>query len=242
MNTRDMQMMKDIIIQIGDISNENNILFSVNYLQISKTNLILLKGLLEGLKKKGILITIDRPHQYMEHLLRMHRIDYTNLLFIDTISRFSGSKLGTRNNGDNYNIQGSPFQIDLLPELFSPNPKNDNGGEGKLDLANVDFILVDNIATMLSYNDYDMVVVFLRNYLAKSNNTNKIFKAVILDKKTHGNLYREARRLCDREIIIDGMEGRKSGVIDERKERIPFLIKKISSTCTPLKNLFLEDV
>lgn len=219
MNIEDIQLMKDIISQLGDLNHGHRVLFSVRYERIAKTNLILLRALLEELNKKGILITIDRPHQYMEHLLRMHRINYNNLLFIDTIARFSGNKLSDNLDVGNVRIMDSPFQIDLLPGLFSLNQGDLDGVEDKIDITGVDFILIDNVATILNYNDPNMVERFLENYMAKFSNLNNIFISLTLDRVTHNSLYQVARRLFDKEIDIEMLRNRKADLDHERREK-----------------------
>ncbi|MEE9150404.1 MAG: hypothetical protein V3U20_01050 [Thermoplasmata archaeon] len=226
MNIEDIQLMRNIISQLGDMNHGNKVLFSVSYERIAKTNLILLRALLEELSKKGILVTVDRPHQYMEHLLRMHRIDYNNLLFIDTIARFSGNILSDNLDIGNVRIVASPFQIDLLPGLFALNPEDVGGIEGKIDVTGMDFILIDNVATMLNYNDPSTVESFLENYLAKFRNLNNILISLTLDRVTHISLYQAARKLFDREINVDKLRSGKVGIDRESRERSLFSDKK----------------
>jgi hypothetical protein len=219
MNNEDIQLMRDIISQIDDLNYGKKVLFSVRYERIAKTNLLLLKAFLEELRKKGILVTIDRPHQYMEHLLRMHRINYNNLFFIDTIARFSGARLGGKDYSGNVKIMDSPFQIDLLPDMFSLNSGLASRVEAKIDIVDVDFILIDNVATMLNYNDPSMVEKFIENYLARFRDMNHIFIPLILDNVTHSSLYQVARRFCDKEIDINNLGKIKLGIDSERRER-----------------------
>lgn len=219
MNIEDIRLMRNIISLIGDINHGNKVLFAVSYERIAKTNLLLLKAFLEELNKKGILITIDRPHQYMEHLLRMHRINYENLLFIDTIARFSGNILSDNLNVGNVRILDSPFQIDILPELFASKPEGLGGVEGKIDITGVDFILIDNVATMLNYNDPNSVEKFLEDYIAKFRNLNNILISLTLDGVAYNSLYQVARRLFDREINVDDLRIGKVDLDREMKER-----------------------
>ncbi len=232
--------MRNIISLIGDINHRNKVLFSVSYERIAKTNLILLRALLEELKKKGILVTLDRPHQYMEHLLRMHRINYENLLFIDTIARFSGNILSDNLNVGNVRILNSPFQIDLLPELFASTPEEKVGVEDKIDITGVDFILIDNVATMLNYNDPTSVESFLENYMAKFSNLNNILISLTLDSVAYNSLYQAARRLFDREINVDDLIIRKMDLDKEMKERSLLSDKKTMLDLFSYRKCFTE--
>ena len=240
MNIKDIQLMKNIISQIGDMNNGNKVLFCVSYERIAKTNLILLRAFLEELNKKGILVTIDRPHQYMEHLLRMHRINYENLLFIDTIARFSGNILSDDLSVGNIRILDSPFQIDLLPGLFALNPEEQIEVEGQIDITGLDFILIDNVATMLNYNDPTSVESFLENYMAKFRNLNNILISLTLDSVAYNSLYQVARRLFDREINIDNLRIGKLDFDREMKERSLLSDKKTMLDLFSYRKCFSE--
>ncbi len=226
MNRTDINLMMKLLPQISDANQGNRLLLLVNYIRIAKTNLILLKALLEELNKRGIFISIDRPHRYMGHLLRIHRINYANLLFIDTITTFSSDKFEDTVGESNVKIIESPFQIHLLPELLSMNSdKYDNVGY-KIDLTDVDFIIIDNIAAMLNYNDHIMVEGFLESYLNKLTENRNILTPILLDRNTHFSLYEAVRRLCDREIDVNELESITSLRSELLNERLPYNIKK----------------
>ena len=79
MNKRDLyvmeQLKKDLDKKVmeqmkKDLDNKSNlILVSTNQVQLARTNLIMLNLLLSQMKLKGIFISVDRPHQYMVHLV-----------------------------------------------------------------------------------------------------------------------------------------------------------------------------
>jgi len=219
MNIDDMQLVKNMASWIGDLNGGNKVLILARYEHIAKTNVILLKALLEGLKKNGIFVSIDRPHKYMEHLLRMHKVDYSELAFLDTIAAYSADQFNIGNTTNNVKILDSPFQIHLLPEMFSLNSITGDGMESRIDVSYVDFILIDNIASMLNYNDFAMVETFLENYLNSLPLANNILIPVVLDSRTHESLYNVAKRLVDYEIVVDGMGQDKTGFDNEGKKR-----------------------
>ena len=220
MNTDDLKLMKILLNHIVDLANGNKMLFSVDYGHIAKTNLILLKGLLEDLQKKGLFVTVDRPHQYMEHLLRMHKINYTNLFFLDTITTFSGAISDKNININNVTILDSPFQIDLLPELFSHSNKN-IGLKNQIDITGLEFILIDNVASMLNYNDLETVENFLKKYFDKFIHTDRIFLPLLIDKLRHGSLYITAKKWFDVEIDLKSMKN-NNYIVPMEKKTIPF--------------------
>jgi hypothetical protein len=226
MNANDIKLMNGLIPKIREPTLGNRVLFLVNYMQIAKTNLILLKALLEELNRRGIFISIDRPHRYMGHLLRIHRINYTNLLFIDTITTFSSDKFDDDIEQSSVKVIESPFQIHLLPELLSMDSQYYGNMGYNIDLAGVDFILIDNIASMLNYNDHVMVEGFLESYLNKLTENKNIFTPILLDRNTHSALYESVKRLCDGEIDVDEIENVTCLKDDGADERLPYNIKK----------------
>ena len=210
MNENDIQLMKTMIFKIGDLGEGNKLLFATNFMQIAKINLILLKALLEELDWRGFFITIDRPHQYIEHLMRMHCINYSKLNFIDTIARFSADNLTGMDIRGNLRMLDSPFQIHLLPDMFDLNGTEVDLKVGKIYLDDVDFILIDNIASMLNYNEQGMVEQFLVNYLAKFEKARHIFVPVLIDRMSHSHLFEVARGLCDMELDVEVMANMKA--------------------------------
>lgn len=67
MNERDLQL-AEAINEIMDETNEPSIyLIHTKYTNVVRVNLVVLKAFLERKAKKGIMITIDRLHQYVSH-------------------------------------------------------------------------------------------------------------------------------------------------------------------------------
>ena len=94
-----MKNMEDIINSLmavlysPEAVNNKKVLVVSKYTERTRVNLILLKFFLEEMKMRGIFITIDRPHQYIEYLLKLHGISQDKLLYIDVVSQLSGEIL-----------------------------------------------------------------------------------------------------------------------------------------------------
>ena len=64
MNDRDIQLASALSTELRAGDTSLLYLVSTKYTNIVRVNLVILKALLDGLKLKGIVITVDRPHQY----------------------------------------------------------------------------------------------------------------------------------------------------------------------------------
>lgn len=160
MNERDMKIVDKIFNELHEVETRGAVVFNANFTQVAKTNLLLLKGLMDIDDEKGLFVVLDRPHQYMSYLLHMHDVSQKNLWYIDTVTHMSG---GRRKEEDNVNFLDDPFHIEELFDSFSTH--GDLGFEGGFtDIDNIDFILLDNVATMLNYNTTKKVEDFIRMF------------------------------------------------------------------------------
>jgi len=208
MNQKDINLMQAIMGEIGDIGTGERVLFKVSYSRIVQINLVILKILLDKWMKRGIFITVDRPHNYMDHLLKMHRVENRHrLTYIDAIGNYSGAEVMTI---EGKTIEHTPFQIERLPDELFVGIKESSG---TIDMRNNDFILIDNLAAMLNYNSLDSVITFVDRYLKAIALYDSIFTALFIDSHNHPGLYDAIKPLCDVELEIStDMNVRKRGM------------------------------
>ncbi len=208
MNQRDIELMQAIMKEIGEIGAGERVLFKVSYSRIVQTNLIILKILLDQWMKQGVFITIDRPHNYMEHLLRMHRVKNRHrLTYIDAICKYSGSEMQAV---ENRAITRTPFQIEHLPDELINGMKD---GTSTVDMRSNDFILIDNLAAMLNYNSMASIVKFVDRYLKAIALYDSVFTALFIDSNNNPGLYEAIKPLCDVELeITPEMQVKKGGM------------------------------
>jgi hypothetical protein len=193
MNERDESLMKYVMASMGENAT-GPVLFDVNSTQFVRANLVILKGLLLQKGLNGMFISVDRPHQYIVHLLRMHKINLENIMFIDAIGRFSADR---KECMASVGYVDAPFHIDTLPAAIS---NMGNNGNKKVSLDTCGFAMIDNLAALLPYNSYPSVEAFLRSFVGVMTARNNTIVPLVVDKEKCGLLYETARSLATMEI------------------------------------------
>ncbi|OPY31812.1 MAG: hypothetical protein A4E32_01415 [Methanomassiliicoccales archaeon PtaU1.Bin124] len=197
MNDKDLRLMAYLKESIGEPAKPGPILLDVKSTQFVRINLLLLKALSPENGMPGIFIAIDRPHQYMVHLLTMHQINSTGLVFLDAISRFSAD---TKTASAKVGFVHGPSHVDELPNAIREWSTNANGNS--LDMQSLRFAMIDNLAALLTYNSYSSVELFLRNFVGVLSTT-KLVIPFVVDKERNCVLYEMVRSLCENEISVN---------------------------------------
>lgn len=202
MNERDLLAMQKINSRLSSVETSNRVLFTVKYNQLARLNLILLKLFLDERKWKGILIVLDRPHQYISHLLHLHNVNQENLSYIDTVNSLSGFK---QQQNKNVSVVEDPFRIENLLNSFDIEKDNDIQ-EKPIDMDKINFILLDNVSTMLRHNDIYRIKDFVTSFTPILNNYDSLFLVVTIDRNAHKQLYEILKRTSnfDKEIDLMG--------------------------------------
>lgn len=190
MNEQDESLMGYIVASLGE-NTTGPVLFDVNSTQFVRVNLVILKGLLQEKNMNGLFISVDRPHQYMVHLMRMHRIGLDRLMFLDAIGRFSADNK-ICNAGASF--VDAPFHIDTLPAAIR------SMGSDRMDLDTCGFAMIDNLAGMLPYNCLASVEAFLKLFIEVMTSKGNAIVPLVVDKERCGMLYQTARSLAVKEI------------------------------------------
>jgi hypothetical protein len=195
MNAKDEEQMLDILRAFDKCGFKGAILFDVPSTQFVRVNLMMLRGLSEERNLPGIFISVDRPHQYMIHLLSMHKIKAEQLVYLDAISRFSADfKVASAN----VSYIDGPFRIDHLPMAMNEWMKSGNGKT--LSTGNCSFAIIDNLSTLLTYNSFNSVQIFLQNFLQTLHPSENMIIPLMIDSEKSGLLYETARTMCKVEI------------------------------------------
>ena len=199
MNKRDLyvmeQLKKDLDKKVMEQmkkelnNNSNLILVSTNQVQLSRTNLILLNLLLHQMKLKGIFISVDRPHQYMVHLLNLQHIAQQNLIYLDLISSVSGQVLNVDNDIDSKIIDG-PFNVSEFPNMVFKGYSTDGMVSiDSIDIKKQDFVLIDNIATLACYNSIREIEGFVKEIIEIIKSADKIICNITIDKHRDNHIF-----------------------------------------------------
>ncbi len=197
MNQRDTAQTAAILEAIGENGFAGAILIDAPYTQFVRVNLMLLKGLSQDTHLPGVFVSVDRPHQYIVHLLSMHQIKAEQLVFIDAISRFSAdSKVAQANVG----FLDGPFHIDRITTAFSQMRSLNDGTMPEL--KDVRFALIDNLSSLLTYNSFSSVEQFLTTFVRVFELQENVLIPLIIDSERSRPLYEVAKVLCAKEISI----------------------------------------
>lgn len=181
MNERDLILAERMMEEIRGLRNSAKIIVNTNFTQIGKTNLLLLKGLLDIERENGFFVALDRPHQYMSYLLHMHEVTQDNLWFIDAVTHTSGLR---RKERDNVNFLEGPFHIENLFDNLNIGVD----GCSFLSPERIDFFIIDNVATMLNYNDTVRVEEFIVSFSDFIKIHDHIIGCVTIDKESNPEL------------------------------------------------------
>jgi len=188
-------------------SANNRFLFVVRTPQIARINLTVLRILMAERKERGIYISIDKPDKHVKQILERHNI-----------SR-EGSYVDTGVHAENANPEAisAPMEASnkilvvsgiFCPTLFldsidatkasSPEAKARIVGE----LRTMNFIMVDNVSTMIAYNSNTKIHEFFVRIDAFLKEFPNIRAFMSTDKNLPPDIYQAARKAVDREVEI----------------------------------------
>lgn len=186
MNERDLRLVHTIQREIQYGSASGIYLFTTKYTNLVRVNLVVLKAELGEKHMRGVMVTVDRPHQYLSHLLQLHGIDQTDLTFVDAVSNHASD---TKKGGVATEFQNGPFNIETLPDFLV-------GSVGAVtsfakDFSRADFMMIDNIAAMLVFNHMENLKMFLKTYMQAlaTRRTKPLTTVLVMDKTQYPELY-----------------------------------------------------
>jgi len=182
MDRKDLKLVKNIMKELKKVDNPGTVLLDTPTTQIMKTNFFILKGLLDLEDKKGYFMTLDRPHQNMAYLLNNHQINQKNIWYIDTVNYLSGKKKIYRKNVE---AVKNAFEIEKLTEILEETGEKRNGFRT---LEDIDFVLIDNLAPMLNYNNMENIQEFLSSFEELIISHNNLLGCLVMDSDSNEDL------------------------------------------------------
>ncbi len=168
--------------ELKKVDNPGTVLLDTPTTHIMKTNFFILKGLLDLEDKKGYFMTLDRPHQNMAYLLNNHQINQKNIWYIDTVNYLSGKKKIYRKNVE---AVKNAFEIEKLTEILEETGEKRNGFRT---LEDIDFVLIDNLAPMLNYNNMENIQEFLSSFEELIISHNNLLGCLVMDSDSNEDL------------------------------------------------------
>jgi len=200
------QIIKSItdILYSPNAVNQSKLLIISKYTERTRVNLILLKYFLQEMNMRGLFITVDRPHQYIGYLLKLHSIPQKKLHFIDAISKISGGR--SVSGETNVHFMDGPYEVSFLEQIMCGVYKPGDIPTNYVDLKELDFILIDDIAAFARYMDEGEVKELVFSYLASIKRLGNVIAPVVLDINRNKQLYSILKQECERIILINLMK------------------------------------
>jgi hypothetical protein len=199
MNEKDLMLYEQIKGELGDPPQSGPVVIDVKTTQFVRLELVLLKALI-GDGRPGLFISVDRPHQYMVHLLTMHQIEHCNITFVDAVSRFSADRKQAKAN---VGFLRGPRNIDTLPEALKEWSSEDN--DQNFDLNECKFAMIDNPAILLNFNTHQVVYSFLEEFVECMGN--KVSIPLVVDRERNPNLFQMATSISKSELHMGVISG-----------------------------------
>ncbi len=225
------------VIYSPAVVDKKKILVVSKYTERTRVNLVLLRFFLEEMNMRGIFITIDRPHQYIEYLLKLHKIPQKKLLYIDVVSHLSGEVF--LNDDSNVFFMDGPYEVGFLDDVMDGHfePDSVSGGIQKnyVNLKEMDFILVDDIAALSKYLDDDGIKKFIDSYLTSIRRLATVTAPIVLDINKNKDLYNLLKDNCECIIFINLMKSmvkEVKGGSKKSKKKVPMKVKSSSISGT----------
>lgn len=202
MNEKDLAIVDKLMGRIDEVEKNGcrSLLFDTSFTQIAKTNLLLLKGFLDVKDKKGYFVVLDRPHQYMAYLLHMHDVSQENIWYIDTVTHMSGQEKVEK---DNVDFVEGPFHIEHLFKALEPKSEKQSNFASP---DEIDFVLIDNISSMLNYNSIEKAEEFIQSFKELIDQSGGITGCLVIDSESHPELDSKIKKHLDDSIDIDSIK------------------------------------
>ncbi len=180
MNPREVEISR----KLADIIPEYGVcLFDVKIHQQTRLILILLKGLVDIARKRGIVITVEKPHHYLTYLLGIHGISQRHITYVDLAS---SPKKSVK----------FPLKVGLNAPI---------GGflrASKIDPKDYGFILVDNLGHSKIFLSKKTMENFAR-YLISLSERKNICLLVPLDRERCPTTYEIMKKKARYEISME---------------------------------------
>jgi len=190
-----------------EVNSENRrFLFVVRTPQIARINLTVLRILMAERKERGIYISIDKPDKHVKHILERHNISREGS-YVDTGVHAEPPPEAISEPMSTPNkilvVSGifcPTLFLDSIDATIASSPEAREKIAGELNSMN--FIMVDNISTMMAYNSNTKIHEFFKRFDAFLNEYQNIRCFLSTDRNLPSDVYQEARKAVDREVEI----------------------------------------
>ena len=200
---RESGIMKELAEKLYSMedSNQNKVLIVSKYTERTRVNLLLLKFFLQERGQRGIFITIDRPHQYIAYLLKLHGICQKKLIFLDAVSRISGECHSEKET--NVCFMNGPYEVDFLRDITTQGFTAGDIPKPEIELEDIGFILIDDVAAFQKYNSTKVVEKLMISYLSTIESLKNVMAIIVLDVNKNKHLYKIITKNSDKVILVN---------------------------------------
>lgn len=161
-------------------------LATVDAKQYQKTNMALIKHLIEDQHFPGVYVTLNRPFSTIKKIFEKNGIDTRMIIFIDAVTKTVGGEVEKK---DNCLFIGNPENLSDISIAMDQAVRAVPGKEK--------FLLFDSLSTLLVYNKPITVARFV-HFMAGKMRVWKVKGIIItLEKESDRELIEELIPICD---------------------------------------------
>lgn len=151
-----------------------------------KTNLEIIRHLINNENIPGVYVTLNKPFETMESILEKEKIDTKMIIFIDAVTKTAGGKIEKTEKclfiGAPDNLSDISIAMDQAVRALPSKNK---------------FVFFDSLSTLLIYNDISTVARFI-HFLAGKMRVWKVKGIIVsLRKEKDKELINELTQFCD---------------------------------------------
>ncbi len=161
-----------------------------------KTNIEFVKHFTEEEEIPGVYVTLNKPYEIIEALLKKAKVDTRMVIFIDAVTKTAGGDLKKTKNclyiGNPERLSDISIAMDQAVRAIPVNEK---------------FVFFDSLSTLLLYNNPESVAQFI-HLLAGKMRAWKIKGIIVsLEKGADKELIEKLTQVCD--IVLELGDGEK---------------------------------
>ena len=168
------------------------VLVVVDAKQYQQTNLDLIKYYVNEQKTPGVYITLNKPYETVEKMLKSNKIDPRLIIFIDVITKLGGNPV----KKGNCLFIGSPEKLSDL-SIAIDQAVNSLPTKNK-------FLFFDSLNTLLIFNSKEVVQHFMYFLSGKMRGWKVKGVIISLKKDVDEQLIDEITQFCDERIELGG--------------------------------------
>ncbi len=162
------------------------ILATIDAKNYHKTNLEIIKHLIDKENVPGVYVTLNKPFETMKETLKKKKIDTRMIIFIDAVTKTTGGKVKKTNEclfiGSPDNLSDISVSMDQAVRALPSKEK---------------FVFFDSLSTLLLYNNITTVAKFIHFLAGKMRTWGVKGIIVSLRKQKDQELIDELTQFCD---------------------------------------------